>query len=137
MISKFSDKRIGDFKKLVKFPLSAINSETTIFDLLSKGFGRNSAKSEFALSGVLVPEGRGAEILAELCGELSYDKTKLLLREAAQYSVSIYSGMFNYLREQKALIYLENVGLYALCDGWYDDETGIMTAAGEMSFLGF
>ena len=87
--------------------------------------------------GVLVPEGRGAEILAELCGELSYDKIKLLLREAAQYSVSIYSGMFNYLREQKALIYLENVGLYALCDGWYDDETGIMTAAGEMSFLGF
>lgn len=37
MISKFSDKRIGDFKKLVKFPLSAINSETTIFDLLSTG----------------------------------------------------------------------------------------------------
>lgn len=155
MISKFSDKRIGDFKKLVKFPLSAINSETTIFDLLSTGFGRNSAKNEFALNsafrtagenfhvidsltrGVLVPEGRGAEILAELCGELSYDKTKLLLREAGQYSVSIYSGMFNYLREQKALIYLENVGLYALRDGWYDDETGIMTAVGEMSFLGF
>lgn len=155
ILRSFSEKRIGNDSNLGEFPLPGISETLTIAELLRNGFKRGGTKSEFMLNsafrtagenfhvidsltrGVLVPEGRGAEILAELCGELSYDKTKLLLREAGQYSVSIYSGMFNYLREQKALIYLENVGLYALRDGWYDDETGIMTAAGEMSFLGF
>ena len=154
-ISKFSDKRTGDFHNLIKFPLPEIGAERTIFDLLGSGFRKGSMKSEFALSAafrtagehfhvidsqtrdVLVPDGRGAEIFAKLCGNSSYDETSALLREAGRYSVSLYSGMFNSLKEQRALIHLEDIGLYALRDGWYNDEIGITTTAGEMCFLGF
>lgn len=154
-ISEFSDKRIGNPEKLDEFTLPAISDELTIVELLGNGFQRSSAKSKFAISaafrtagenfhvidsltrGVLVQREEGAKIFADLCGELPYDKMKLLLREAGRYSVSLYSGMFNYLKEQKALIYLENIGMYVLRDGWYDDDTGISTTGGEMSFLGF
>lgn len=154
-ISKFSDKRTGDPKKLKEFPLPEIGAERTIFDLLDSGFRKGSMKSEFALSAafrtagenfhvidsqtrsVLIPDGHGAEIYAKLCGSSSYDETSALLREAGRYSVSLYSGMFNSLKEQRALIYLENIGLYVLRDGWYNDEIGITTTAGEMRFLGF
>ena len=85
---------------------------------------------------VLIPEKKGADIAAELAGEgLSYERTKQLLREAGQYSVSLYTEMFQHLKAENAMYFLENVGVWVLRDGWYDVDTGIRLTQGDMAYL--
>lgn len=152
LIAEYSEKKIVNYIEMDKYPVPELSSNTTIFGILDRGFGRSvfpinaayrTAGEYFCVidnltRGVLVPEGRGAEIYEELCGDISYDKTCRLLREAGRYSVSLFNGAFMNLRDREnALIWLEKVGIYVLRDGWYDNETGIKTVAGEMSFLGY
>ena len=152
LIAEYSEKKIVNYIEMDKFPIPELSSGTTIFGILDRGFGGGvfpinaayrTAGEYFCVidsrtRGVLVPEGRGAEIYKELCGDISYDKTCRLLREAGRYSVSLYNGMFMNLRDREnALIWLEKAGIYVLRDGWYDKETGIRTDAGTMSFLGY
>lgn len=102
---------------MAEFPVPDVYKNVTICSLLGKQkpFDSNSFKDAytFPLHGayrtaaehfcvidsetysVLVPEGRGKEIASLLeGGNLSYNETKMLIREAGGYCVSLYSERF-------------------------------------------
>jgi CRISPR-associated endonuclease/helicase Cas3 len=80
---------------------------------------------------VLVPYGRGKDIISELCGKFSFLKHIPLLKEAQMYSVSIYQNEFESLREKEAIYEIktdsdgEALGFWALREEFYDDEVGL------------
>jgi CRISPR-associated endonuclease/helicase Cas3 len=130
--------------------------DTTIFELLSlnKSF-RNAFTSrfgrvyEFSLAQairtageeffvidknqrtVLVPYRRGRELILELNSEnLDFGAMKKLLREAQQYSVTLFPHEVAAMGEG---VYLLSNGLtYALSPDYYDKNTGVRIEGGEM-----
>lgn len=159
LISQYSEKHIDNSKYMAEFPVPDVYKNVTICSLLGKQkpFDSNSLKDAytFPLHGayrtaaehfcvidsetysVLVPEGRGKEIASLLeGGNLSYNETKMLIREAGGYCVSLYSERFHRMKNtDKAIRYLEKAGIWQLCDGWYDSKTGIRDTMGELPLL--
>ena len=151
-ILEYANKRNIDARLMDQYPLPEIGRDVTICALLGKrkmfgdcafpldGAYKTAAEYFQVIQGttysVLIPEKKGADIAAELAGEgLSYERTKQLLREAGQYSVSLYTEMFQHLKAENAMYFLENVGVWVLRDGWYDVDTGIRLTQGDMAYL--
>lgn len=76
---------------------------------------------------IIVPYNRGIEIIQEVfdVGDKDYEKLKALLKEAKLYTVSLFKYQKIKLEEQGALIFVPNVGVYILQDGYYDELTGL------------
>lgn len=129
------------------YPADSIG--TTLFDLLSRNdkyadaekpyandfFLRQAFKSAGSIfnvfddntTDVIVPYGKGKEIREELIkAERIYDYAAVekLFNEARAYTVSVRGYQFRELEKSGALVALLNGGAYALCDGFYDEETG-------------
>ena len=89
-----------------------------------------------ATTGIIVPYKN--DIAGRLCalerGEENYgEKLRLLLHEAQQYSVNVYSNQLERLMKEK-MIYevLTDTGSYALFDDFYDENLGLVyDSAGE------
>lgn len=76
---------------------------------------------------IIVPYNRGIEIIQEVfaVGDKDYEKLKAVLKEAKLYTVSLFKYQKIKLEEQGALIFVPNVGVYILQDGYYDELTGL------------
>jgi CRISPR-associated endonuclease/helicase Cas3 len=95
----------------------------------------SAAKSFSALeapsNNVLVPYGRGEEIISELCGKFSFLKSIPLLKEAQMYSINVYPNELKSLYERGAIYETKTVsddealGFWALREEFYDDEVGL------------
>ena len=86
---------------------------------------------------VVVPYGRGGELILELCGERAgRDPAYLrsLLEEAKPYTVSLYQYQIDRLNEEHGLIPLQGgaLGLH----GHYHAETGFSMGESNLDFLG-
>lgn len=86
---------------------------------------------------VIVPYGRGEEIIAELCGERAQHDPKYLrelLDEAKQFSISLYNNQIANLNKVHGLIPLagEALGL----NGHYNAEYGFSIEEDNMDFFG-
>lgn len=88
---------------------------------------------------VLVPYGRGRELIAELGGaevKHNYDRLEKLLEEAKQYTVSLYEWQKRKLEQDGALVSLCGGAVTALQEGYYDANVGLKMEAGTTEFLG-
>lgn len=82
---------------------------------------------------VIVPYGKGKELIAELAGHCSPDPAFLATweRKARAYSVSVYDWQLKKLGNAVA----EYEGVAVLAEGYYDEHTGLMTGSKSNEFL--
>ncbi len=124
----------------MNFPLKAL--DTNVMELLSRGFAledkRNSMNQAYKTAGqayrviddcsfgVIVPYGRGAELIRAIQGADRESEVKALIRQSQRYTVNVRESQ---MREYEGLIQpvCGNVpGLYmASVSGTYSDEYGI------------
>lgn len=83
---------------------------------------------------VLVPYEKGEELIAELNKTVSDVQLIQLLRNAQRFTVNLYRYQIEKFVQAGALISLLDGSLFALKDGFYDNEIGI-TYDGYMNFL--
>ncbi len=78
---------------------------------------------------IVVPYGKGKDIINELCtSQAQYDIAYLkeLLRKAKQYSISIYSSQLTQLEKTGAVTAVCNGEVLVLNSEWYDKNIGLM-----------
>lgn len=93
---------------------------------------------EQATTNVLVPYDKGKEIIADLNGNQTIADLSTLLREAQQYTVSVYSYGIDQLSRNKALVKYLDGKLFAVTEGAYNEKYGLdMGNESEMGFFGF
>lgn len=83
---------------------------------------------------ILVPYGKGKEIIADLFSSISFKDKLKNLKLVQQYSINIYDNQFRTLKNENALILSEISGVYILKDGYYDKKMGLITDK-QMDFL--
>lgn len=76
---------------------------------------------------LIVPYGRGREIIARLCAEQNHGNVRRLLREAQQYSVNVFPNVWRNLTENKAIIPVRDGDFYYLDERYYGKELGLST----------
>lgn len=74
---------------------------------------------------VIVPFGKGAELIARLSGNISLKEKLYLLREAQQYSVSVYDDSYQKLCNKDAIYTIGDTGICVLRSGYYDMQCGV------------
>jgi CRISPR-associated endonuclease/helicase Cas3 len=82
--------------------------------------------------GVVVPfRSAGEKIISDLCSAQDLTAQWRLLRQAQQYTVSVYPQTLQHLREQGAIHEAkESTGVLYLLPGHYDDEFGLRVYGG-------
>lgn len=91
---------------------------------------------------VLVPYGKGRDIREELIaasrnyGGRDYARIRACIREVRPYCVSLYQERLTRLAQKGALIELFDGSVYALADGFYDNDTGFSLEKGTTDFWG-
>ena len=86
---------------------------------------------------VLVPYGKGAQLIAQMCDSRCARDTEYcasLLKEATGFTVSLYRYQFRQLEAQGALIWVCNDCALALLPEYYDDQVGLKTDHKNNSF---
>ena len=79
---------------------------------------------------VIVPYGRGKELITELCGQpKKFDASGFYknLREAQKYSVNVFPNVWEKLRERGAVQEIQEAGVYYLDVRYYSPEFGLST----------
>lgn len=87
---------------------------------------------------VLVPYDEGKKIITALCSlrePYPLSELKPLLEQAKPYTVSLYRWQVKALEQQDALVSLCGGRILALCDGHYDEATGLVVAQQSLPFL--
>lgn len=84
---------------------------------------------------VIVPFGKGNELIAKLECETAMAERRHLLKEAQAYSVSLPEPTFKRLEEAGAVHAVGDTGVYSLDDGYYDRNSGVSVERGELQFL--
>lgn len=74
---------------------------------------------------VIVPFGKGAELIARLSGNISLKEKLYLLMEAQQYSVSVYGNSYQELCSKDAIYTIGDTGICVLRSGYYDMQCGV------------
>lgn len=124
---------------------------TNFFNLLSMGFGHGNNKyalrQAFATAGkvfevidsetfsVVVPYGKGVNIITELCSiksQFEYEYKKTLINEAKGYTVSLFKYQFDRLFNSRAIYEIANSGIYVLDENNYDDTLGVYENGGDI-----
>ena len=132
---------------LMAYPVTAKQAgcEDTLLNLLSNN-GRNIGRTQpgqfrqsFKTAGqvfkaidaptqaVIVPHGKGKEIIAELCGEFEPAKAYKLLRQAQKYSVNVFPNIWRKLIDADAVFQIQGEELYFLDEQYYSDDFGLST----------
>lgn len=149
-------------KQLMDYPVKNALSNVTVMSLLSKNLvcvenynennavpldlecshGHKTAAETFEVIpggtiAVVTDYKKGAEIIADLNGMRDLEKMKLCLKQAQRYSVNLYQWEFDELCRNKGIVALWDGAVYALAEGFYSDETGILLGGGAMDFCGF
>ena len=85
---------------------------------------------------VVVPYGDGAEIIRRFSEKKEIRDLIPLIREARQYTVSVYGNMFRKLDEAGAIRVIDTgkVVVYCLAGGFYDMEKGVVTCGTTMEY---
>lgn len=129
---------------------SLAKEDTTLFDLMAtnekyadehcpnaEGFflhqAFKTAGAQFTVfdedtTDILVPHGRGKQLIAELCGDrcrLDSLYRAAVLKEASCYTVGIYPNQKERLEQRQALISVCGGCAWVLGDGFYDDAVGL------------
>ena len=98
-----------------------------------KTAGNNFKVIDQNTTGIIVPYGRGKEIITLINGDCSLDELKLYLREAQQYSVNIFDTDKRNLEDIRAITQL-NGGVLALKEGFYREDLGVVLEKQPMDF---
>ena len=129
---------------------SLAKEDTTLFDLMAtnekyadehcpnaEGFflhqAFKTAGAQFTVfdedtTDILVPYGRGKQLIAKLCGDrCRHDPLyrAAVLKEASSYTVGIYPNQKERLEQRQALISVCGGCAWVLGDGFYDDAVGL------------
>lgn len=86
---------------------------------------------------VLVPYGKGKELIDWFANCPDIRQLPAKLREAQRYLVHISDYEKNLLTEKQALEYRPEAGVWTLDERFYDDELGLQKEPGELSLLNF
>ncbi|MGN0507463.1 MAG: CRISPR-associated helicase Cas3' [Lachnospiraceae bacterium] len=105
--------------------------------LLRQAF--QSAGKEFEVieqntTGVLVPYGKGRELIADLSGDTFGKDKKALLKQAQLYTVNLYAQQIKELNRRGGLSSVCDGSILVLKEGFYKEDLGICTE-GNMEFL--
>lgn len=113
------------------------------FNLLGQSFmtaGKAFEAIDSPTNAVIVPYGKGAEIIAELCGiekEFNLKQYKRLLKQAQQFSVNVFPNVWSKLMGVQALIEIQGEGIFYLKDEHYSQESGLsVEVVSAMPFYG-
>lgn len=83
---------------------------------------------------ILVPYGEGAKLIAQLNGKHTMEEERFLLREAQAYSVAVYEDtIYKTLLNENALYPVGECGVWALEEGYYDNQMGVSVRKGKLS----
>lgn len=98
-----------------------------------------SAGKEFEVieqntTGVLVPYGKGRELIADLSGDAFGKDKKALLKQVQQYTVNLYVQQIKELNREGGLSSVLEGSILVLKEGFYKDDLGVCTE-GSMEFL--
>ena len=87
---------------------------------------------------VIVPYGRGKQLIAQLCSDqCSFDPAYRagILKEASNYTVGIYKHQKKRLEENNGLISACDDCAWILAEGFYDDEVGLTINSEKQIFM--
>ena len=140
----------------VNVSVSGGQDKTTLFDLLSqntkyaqtqfphfmvqafKTAGQNFSVFDNDTTDIIVPYQEGKKIIQQLM-EIdifgSLKEAQALIRQAKQFTVSLYDYQIRKLQEQGLLFPVANGAALALAEGCYNEHTGIVTQSKNDSFL--
>ena len=145
---------------LFEYPLLK-KPERTIFQLLSENplakeafeskIGNNTAPLMFFQSfkmaarafevipnntvSIVVPFGDGEGLITVLNSGVSIKEKKILLKKAQRFSINVYGHMLRQLHAEGAIYPICENTMIALHKQFYDEETGLTTQSGGLSFL--
>lgn len=74
---------------------------------------------------IIIPYKDGTRIISELCKPQKVQSKQELLRKSQMFSINILSSEMRELAEQDALIFLSDLGVTILKEGYYDDVVGL------------
>ena len=80
---------------------------------------------ESRTTSVIVPYGKGKDIILELNGDRTIDELSKILKEAQKYTVNLYSQEFDQLAKNNGIISFFDGKIYAVTEGAYSEEFGI------------
>lgn len=84
---------------------------------------------------VIVPFGSGKELIAQLKSESSMKQLRFLLKAAQAYCVALPESTFKRLCEEKAILGFDDIGVYCLKEGYYDQNSGVTLERGELELM--
>jgi len=91
-----------------------------------KSAGRAFQAIDAPTRAVIVPYGKGRDLIASLCGEWDPKEMYRTLAKAQRYSVNVFPNVWKQLQENQALQEVQGgLGIYYLKDGHYTDEYGL------------
>ncbi|MFZ5353394.1 MAG: CRISPR-associated helicase Cas3', partial [Bacillota bacterium] len=90
-----------------------------------KTAGRSFSFIDQNTTAILVPYGKGKELITKLNGVCSLSDLKVCLREAQHYIVNLYDTDRRKLEKINAITKLANGDILALKESFYDEEIGI------------
>ena len=146
-IDRYFQNERETFDRLIDYPI--ISPKATLTDLFGKNtvsrkeipaakdavsfpipgafhtVGENFQVIDEQTQSVLVPYEKGEEIIAKLCSIRDMREMTRLLREAQQYSVSLYDSRFKRFLSSGIIRYDENSGVYILRKEYYSQDTGV------------
>lgn len=101
----------------------------TSFPLLLNGSYKTAAEHfqviDQKTTSVLVPYGRGKELIAQLNSGAWLEDISKFLKQAQQYTVNLYSQELEHLRRDNAIVVHLDGMIYELKENWYSDEYGV------------
>lgn len=86
---------------------------------------------------VIVPYGKGENIISALLSQTGMKQRALLLEQAQQYSVSVYDSMMRQLQAKGFVYPLGDTGAFALKPAYYDAQRGLNTEGCELDLMIF
>lgn len=101
-----------------------------------KSAGRAFAAIDAPTRAVIVPYGKGQELIAELCGAWDAKEMRRTLAQAQRYSVNVFPNVWERLQKAQAVREtLAGSGIYYLDERHYHEAYGLcIDEAGEMTF---
>ena len=91
-----------------------------------KSAGRAFQAIDAPTRAMIVPYGKGRDLIASLCGEWDPKEMYRTLAKAQRYSVNVFPNVWKQLQENQALQEVQGgLGIYYLKDGHYTDEYGL------------
>ncbi|OPH38635.1 CRISPR-associated helicase/endonuclease Cas3 [Moraxella equi] len=104
-----------------------------------KSAGRAFQVIDAPTQAVIVPYGKGKELIATLCGVADNKQKYQALAEAQRYSVNVFPNVWRKLQDSRAIIETQfDSGIYYLDERYYSNEYGLgLDEIGEMSFYNF